>query len=80
MALQQATRSVPIVFLGVTDPVGMGIVQGLARPGGNATGFISAEFGLSVKWLEMLKQMAPGVRRVAVLREMLILCADPRFA
>jgi putative ABC transport system substrate-binding protein len=69
MALQQATRSVPIVFVGVTDPVGMGIVQSLARPGGNATGFISAEFGLSVKWLEMLKEMAPGVRRVAVLRE-----------
>ena len=53
----------------MTDPVGMGIVQSLARPGGNATGFISAEFGLSVKWLEMLKEMAPGVRRVAVLRE-----------
>src|SRR5215510_16040638 len=69
MALQQATRSVPIVFVAVTDPVGMGIVQSLARPGGNATGFISAEFGLSVKWLEMLKEMAPGVRRVAVLRE-----------
>jgi putative tryptophan/tyrosine transport system substrate-binding protein len=51
MALQQATRSVPIVFVGVTDPVGMGIIQSLARPGGNATGFISAEFGLSVKWL-----------------------------
>src|SRR5262245_10922119 len=52
-----------------TDPVGMGIVQSLARPGGNATGFISAEFGLSVKWLEMLKEMEPGVRRGAVLRE-----------
>src|SRR5262245_54452463 len=69
MALQQATQSVPIVFVAVTDPVGMGIVQSLARPGGNATGFISAEFGLSIKWLELLKEIAPGVRRVAVLRE-----------
>jgi len=69
MALQQATRSVPIVFVGVTDPVGMGIVQSLPRPSGNATGFISAEFGLSVKWLEILKEIAPSVRRVAVLRE-----------
>ena len=57
------------MFVAVTDPVGMGIVQSLARPGGNATGFISAEFGLSIKWLELLKEMAPGVRRVAVLRE-----------
>src|SRR6516165_8620103 len=69
IALQRESRGVPIVFAAVTDPVGMGIVQSLARPGGNATGFTSAEFGLSVKWLEMLKEMAPGVRRVAVLRE-----------
>jgi ABC-type uncharacterized transport system substrate-binding protein len=66
MALQQATRSVPIVFVRVTDPVGMGIVQSLARPGGNATDFISAEFGLSVKWLEMLKEMAPTDRIASV--------------
>src|SRR5262249_10880458 len=69
MALQQATRSVPIVFVAVSDPVGMGIVQRLARPSGKATGFISAEFGLSVKWLEILKEIAPSVRRVAILRE-----------
>jgi putative tryptophan/tyrosine transport system substrate-binding protein len=66
IALQQASRSVPIVFASGADPVGMGIAQSLARPGGNATGFISAEFGLSEKWLELLKQIAPGVRRVAV--------------
>jgi putative ABC transport system substrate-binding protein len=56
MALQQATRTVPIVFVNMTDPVGMGIVQSLARPGGNATGFTVAEFSLSAKWLEVLKR------------------------
>ena len=70
MALQQATRTVPIVFVGMTDPVGMGVVQSLARPGGNATGFTTAEFGMSGKWLELLKEIAPDVRRVAVLREL----------
>ena len=68
-ALQQATRTVPIVFVKISDPVGMGIVESLARPGGNATGLPLAEFGLSGKWLELLKEIAPGVPRVAVLRE-----------
>jgi putative ABC transport system substrate-binding protein len=80
MALQQATRTLPIVFVNMTDPVGMGIVQSLARPGGNATGFTAAEFGLSAKWLELLKEIAPGVRRVAVLRELSNPSALPQFA
>jgi putative tryptophan/tyrosine transport system substrate-binding protein len=67
--LLQVTRAVPIVFVQVTDPVGAGYVQGLARPGGNATGFIPFEFGTSGKWLELLKEIAPGIRRVAVLRD-----------
>jgi putative ABC transport system substrate-binding protein len=80
MALQQATRTVPIVFVNMTDPVGMGIVQSLARPGGNATGSTVAEFGLSAKWLEVLKEIAPGVRRVAVLRELSNPSALAQFA
>jgi putative ABC transport system substrate-binding protein len=67
-ALQQATRALPIVFANVNDPVGNGLVTSLARPGGNATGFMSVEFGLSAKFLELLKQIAPAVTRVAVLR------------
>jgi ABC-type uncharacterized transport system substrate-binding protein len=67
--LLQATRSVPIVFPVVGDPVGAGYVDSLARPGGNATGFMSYEYSLSGKWLELLKQIAPGVTRVAVLRD-----------
>jgi putative tryptophan/tyrosine transport system substrate-binding protein len=67
-ALQKATRSVPIVFASVTDPVGGGLVASLARPGGNTTGFISTEFGFAGKWLELLKEVAPRVTRVAVLR------------
>jgi putative ABC transport system substrate-binding protein len=67
--LLQATRSVPIVFVAVADPVGAGFVDSLARPGGNATGFTSFEYGLSAKWLELLKEIAPGVTRVAVLRD-----------
>src|SRR5215472_16988578 len=67
--LLQATRTVPIVFVVVIDPVGAGFVAGLARPGGNATGFLMFEYGQSGKWLEVLKQIAPGVKRVAVLRD-----------
>src|SRR5262249_28727285 len=66
--LMQATRIVPIVFASATDPVGAGFVDSLARPGGNATGFIADEYSLSAKWLEVLKQIAPGATRVAVLR------------
>ena len=67
-ALQEATRTVPIVFAGGTDPVGGGFVASLARPGGNTTGFTLFEYGISVKWLELLKEIAPRVTRVAVLR------------
>jgi putative tryptophan/tyrosine transport system substrate-binding protein len=67
-ALQQATRTLPIVFANILDPVGSGYVATLARPSGNATGFMSVEYGLSAKWLELLKQIAPRVTRVAVLR------------
>ena len=67
--LLQATRTVPIVFVLVIDPVGAGFVASLARPGGNATGFLMFEYGLSGKWLEVLKQIAPGVTRVAILRD-----------
>src|SRR5204862_6242587 len=67
--LLQATRAIPIVFTLVPDPVGAGFVTSLARPGGNATGFMLFEYGISAKWLELLKQIAPGVRRAAVLRD-----------
>ena len=67
-ALQQVSRTLPIVFAAVTDPVGAGFVDSLARPGGNATGFMMYEYSLSAKWLELLKQIAPSVTRVAVIR------------
>jgi putative tryptophan/tyrosine transport system substrate-binding protein len=67
--LQQATRTVPIVFAGLADPVGGGYVASLARPGGNITGFASAEYSTSGKWLELLKQIAPRVTRVGVIRD-----------
>ena len=67
--LLQATRAVPIVFVYVPDPVGAGYVDSLARPGGNVTGFTQFEYSMSVKWLELLKQLAPSVTRAAVLRD-----------
>ena len=67
--LLQATRAVPIVFVHVPDPVGAGFVDSLAQPGGNATGFINFEYGISGKWLELLKEIAPGVTRAAVIRD-----------
>jgi putative ABC transport system substrate-binding protein len=78
--LPQATRTVPIVFVGVTDPVARGFVASLARPGGNATGFILFEFSLSGKWLGLLKQMAPRVTRVAVIRDPLATGGVGQFA
>jgi len=65
----QATRTVPVVFPVVSDPIAAGYVDSMARPGGNATGFTSFDYGVSAKWLELLKQTAPGVTRVAVLRD-----------
>ena len=67
--LLQVTRTVPIVFVIAPDPVGAGFVESLARPGGNATGFMQFEYSLSAKWPELLKEIAPGVTRVAVLRD-----------
>src|SRR5947208_4972925 len=67
--LLEATRTVPIVFVSVIDPVGAGFVASLAQPGGNATGFTIYEYGMSGKWLELLKEIAPRVTRVAVLRD-----------
>jgi putative tryptophan/tyrosine transport system substrate-binding protein len=78
--LLQITRSVPIVFTLTPDPVGAGFVASLARPGGNATGFSEFEYGISGKWLELLKEMAPRVTRVAVLRDAIIPQGVGQFA
>jgi putative ABC transport system substrate-binding protein len=67
-AVQQARRTMPVVFVDTTDPVAAGVVASLARPGGHATGFMQFEFGMSGKWLELLKEIAPGVTRAAVIR------------
>src|SRR5262245_42230131 len=79
-ALLQTTRTVPIVFLGIVDPVGSGFVNSLSRPGGNATGFMLFDYDLSAKWLELLKEIAPGVRRAAVLRDSTIPTGIGQFA
>ena len=78
--LLRVTRTVPIVFAAVADPVGAGYVSSLARPGGNATGFVLYEFGLSGKWLELLKEFAPGVTRVAVIRDASVSAGIGQFA
>jgi len=78
-ALQAVTRTVPIVFAGTIDPVGAGFVDSLARPGGNATGFVLFEYGLGAKWLELLKEIAPNVTRVAVLRDPAIVSGTGQF-
>ena len=77
--LLQVTRTIPIVFAYVPDPVGAGYVRSLARPGGNATGFIAFEYGLGAKWLELLKQIAPGVTRAAVIRDPAITAGIGQF-
>jgi putative ABC transport system substrate-binding protein len=76
----QASRGVPVVFVIVPDPVGSGFVTSLARPGGNATGFMMFEYSLSGKWLELLKQIAPDVTRVAVLRDPALTAGIGQFA
>jgi len=78
--LLKATRAVPIVFAFTPDPVGAGIVESLSQPGGNATGFLQFEYSLSGKWLELLKQIAPGVTRAAVLRDSAITAGIGQFA
>jgi putative ABC transport system substrate-binding protein len=78
--LLQATRTVPIVFPVVTDPVGGGYVDSLARPGGNVTGFMGSEYSMGGKWLELLKEIAPNVTRVAVLRDSAIPAQTPSSA
>ena len=78
--LLQATRTVPIVFAFTADPVGSGLVESLSRPGGNATGFMMFEFSLNAKWLELLKEIVPGVTRVAVLRDTAVPSGVGQFA
>ena len=79
-ALLRATRSVPIVFNNAVDPVGSGFIDSLARPGGNATGFVLFEYALAGKWVELLKQIAPTVSRVAVLRDAILPAGTGQFA
>jgi putative ABC transport system substrate-binding protein len=79
-ALQRITRSVPIVFASVIDPVGAGFVASLSRPGGNTTGFLSFEYSLSGKWLELLKEIAPHLNRVAVLHDPALAAGIGQFA
>ena len=79
-ALQQASRSVPIVFANVIDPVGAGFVASLAQPAGNATGFIAFEYGISGKWLELLKEISPHITRAVVLRDPAIAAGIGQFA
>jgi ABC-type uncharacterized transport system substrate-binding protein len=80
VALQRATPSVPIVFVAVTDPVAATFVENLARPGSNATGFSTGEYGTSAKWLELLKEIAPSITQVAVLQDPENLSSLPQFA
>jgi putative ABC transport system substrate-binding protein len=75
----QTTRTVPIIFVNVTDPVAGGFVESLARPGGNATGFASAEYGMSGKWLELLKQVAPHVTHAGVIRNLSVASGSGQF-
>jgi putative tryptophan/tyrosine transport system substrate-binding protein len=79
-ALQQASRAVPIVFAKVIDPVGTGLVRSMARPGGNTTGFTAFEYAIGAKWLELLKEIAPSVTRVAVLRDSAMAAGIGQFA
>jgi putative tryptophan/tyrosine transport system substrate-binding protein len=80
LQLQQASRTVPIVFVSAIDPVGSGLIASMARPGGNITGFVAFEYALAVKWLELLKEIAPDVKRAAVLRDPTVAAGIGQFA
>ena len=80
LALQRTSRSVPIVFTGVIDPVGSSLVKSLARPRGNATGFLVFEYSIASKWFELLKEVTPRVSRVAVLRDPTVAAGIGQFA
>ena len=80
VAVQEASRTVPIVFVGVIDPVGSGLIASMARPGGNATGFTIFEYAIAAKWLELLKEIAPSVKRAAVLRDANVASGIGQFA
>jgi putative tryptophan/tyrosine transport system substrate-binding protein len=80
MSLQHLTRTVPIVFVNIVDPVGAGFVESLARPGGNATGFVAYEYGMSAKWLELLKEIMPALKLAAVLRDPAIASEAGQYA
>ena len=80
VSVQGASSAVPIVFVGVIDPVGSGLVVSMARPGGNATGFTVFEYTIGAKWLELLKEIAPGVTRIAVLRDPNVASGIGQFA
>jgi putative tryptophan/tyrosine transport system substrate-binding protein len=80
MPLQQLTRTVPIVFVNIVDPVGAGFVESLARPGGNVTGFTVYEYAISAKWLELLKEIVPQLKRAAVLRDPAIASGAGQYA
>src|SRR3954447_9380682 len=79
-ALQRATRDIPIIFANVIDPVGAGFVVSLSRPGGNTTGFTAFEYSISGKWLELLKELTPNLKRVAVIRDPSIAAGIGQFA
>src|SRR6516165_8115391 len=79
LPLLRLTRTIPIVFPNAGDPVATGVVESLARPGGNATGFMNFEIGVSSKWLELLKEIAPGIKRVAVLRTLATAAGPGQF-
>lgn len=78
--MQRVTHDLPIVFANVIDPIGAGFVASLARPGGNTTGFTSFEYSISSKWLELLKELSPGLKRVAVVRDPLTAAGIGQFA
>ena len=78
--LQQVSRTMPIVFVSVIDPVGSGLITSMARPGGSVTGFVIFEYALAAKWLELLKEIAPGVKRAAVLRDAAVASGIGQFA